>query len=1044
MKINGLNLIKVFDSAWGELPDQDNDTRLYLNGIMALAAYYLFQMILYRLTSGMSSFFLKPDGNVWAWAQVSQAFGTLVGGIVGPILLWRQRKKNYYRFNSLRRIINLSTLFLVAGTLLQLYWFQQSIHPYILYLARVLFGAGFACGIGCAILWICEYLPPHLRTSGAMFIGGIGFAGAAVTEFFLKICQQNDEITIYMQAASILLPLLLLTLLPFKLLPKDSNLNLIYDSEVQARNKENPADTSNLHSIEKTKLSQNLVRTIVYSLLLGISVQFFAFFTNNAGRINSPPGYEQKDLNPNTIENYAATGSGVVLDNKSEKSGDLNSFLRYIGMAIMCIVIARFSNWKWALNISIPCCRYMVAFSLYRKRTTPLALLLFLQFVFMLVVSGWWVNWYGLYNSLASNYLISLLSGILGSTWILSILTVAEQFNLKMRPWFVLLAPNVYRCLVDGVLLSRTWVNNGDSKFGSQVTLAIFLWGIVFTFTNWLASLGMKENFEGDALYLPDEEKLSDTGIREHIQEIPKENGQEEFLKSAGFHLTKHFSTILKEHYYGSGIYLMDSQKPNIIKIHFNENGSRVYSRPSSEAHEGNWHVPHLASVDLIEQGYHESFARAIFNDTKTRGGVLWLSGRPYILGEYMAERYTVVDLQDVKIPEGNEKKKCIAFFNTCEWEETAIQKARLLFRNIQPEIAEDLKKKNPENGLWAFEKDKKMLALFALFRVDAERYIPGHYFLHIIKPYTTECDLALMLKTAVPLSSKRLEELRALITFIELEMEKREQARTIIRLSNEEDHNRKVEIGWLKKQVRALASWEAWKEKPQPDFFGPKVKAITSVLDHLYELSRFNAHLLRAENIPEKIPIQEFEPGQINLNIMIDDIWTKIKESSEYIRFSNNQHLKAFNAFGENTPSLWTIAPSVWLHDLVETPLRVVLFELIKNAAEKTNPDHLSISIQAHLSEPGKGMKLYIENSVTPGVYIDTSLFSLDNSPILRGKAGIRSIKRYLNYFRKNGQDWNLSAQKTETSITVTVHIPEVCLLRSIEQIEKTTNQHP
>ena len=65
----------------------------------------------------------------------------------------------------------------------------------------------------------------------------------------------------------------------------------------------------------------------------------------------------------------------------------------------------------------------------------------------------------------------------------------------------------------------------------------------------------------------------------------------------------------------------------------------------------------------------------------------------------------------------------------------------------------------------------------------------------------------------------------------------------------------------------------------------------------------------------------------------------------------------------------------------------------------------------------------------------IDHKQFDI-NEPDHSGRAGIRSVKRYLRYINdKYKYNWSIKTESTDTHFTLTLHIPQECILD--EQIQ-------
>lgn len=1054
-------ILTTIEPAWGTLAVDSDENKMYIKGVVYLGFYYALQLFLYRLPLEATAYYnqLIPDDQgrqeferVLYNAQFYQLAGAMVGAILGASWLITHRRKKWIKFNSIRLVLNVSAWFILAGVLLTIYLFKSapsSISNYELWMniSRMLFGMGWACGIGCAVIWVCEYLPPHLRLSGALFIGVMGFSGAAMLELGTTVVYQYPESLFQLKVISIIgSAAAVFSIIVSRKIPKDSSLNYSYQ---------------NL-SIEKTKESKfwrllikfyrerNYKRAVIFCLLIGCTVQYSTFFVKAYPQLSCNQLKMDLDINDENIShvdtlvkyckcNYLKTKLFDLKRPQNWTSVSLTGmkgikpwlqFCRYLGMIIGSIMIIRICGFPSLLIFR----KRIANYRFFRKKVTLLSFILTIKLMVMLSIFLIWLytTYTNVYDTLAFSTFASFALGLCSASWILCILIVAEQFSLIDRIWWVLLAPNAYR-VSEFILM---WYTGDVQVYGENKSMTILILGLIFIVIALLSSLGLNNNFEGDPLYLSNDKKLSDYDFVDKLSEIAKDRNSVSFLAKANLALWEHFEKELREHYFYSSIYTLDSDdKLSCLGPQENEIAFKIYGKAGEDVK--SWIAPEQLSLALTEKRMHNNMIVKILKskNTEVRGGLFWYSGKHFEIQPYTKQKYCVVDLHMIKVKQLNKHKDVL---NNNVWGD-ALQEQNLIEHFGEVECTWQKNDKTDENPILK-NASKKLIQSFALYRIDAERYIPGRYFLHIIKPYTNECRLALILKTAVPLSDERLEELRAIVTFIELEQKnieltnikdnleqlKNDQEKTIVKLSREEEHNRKAEMGWLKQNIQSLIARDI--NPDQTEEFRQLHGVCMKVIDHLYEATAFNTYLLRWEAEEGDVQ-QEYHSEFLNLTASIEDVWSRIKEAYSFLRFSSAEHRLLLKQYAEQS-ELFVHKQTICLKNVPSIPLKIILFELLKNAAEKSNQYLPRVVVYLELLEGQQGLNIHIENSINVGIPIDLEQFDM-HKPDHLGRAGIRSVKRYLRYINKQYQyDWVLKTKSTGTAFTVTIYIPQVCVL--------------
>lgn len=1053
-------ILTLIDHTWGDLDTDNEENRMYVQGMVWLGAYYALQLFLYRLPLEAAVYFSQLDKNshrqkeleqVLHLAQFAQLAGAIIGALAGAALLIAHRRKNWGQFNSIRLVLNISAWFIFFGVILSVILFELNLNiGYYLYgmaISRLLFGIGWACGIGCAVIWICEYLPPHLRLSGALFIGIMGFTGAAMLEFGTALVYQCPVDKIFLDIILVIGAFTaLLSLVISRKLPKDSKLNYSYEG----LDKEKKQESKLQRLLWKFHYDKNYKRTVIFCLLIGCTVQYSTFFVkaypqlacNNMDMDLYTNGREKRNLddlekrchctiietNPFKLSNSLHWVDASLIGIRGIKP--LLQFFRYLGMIIGSIVIIRLCGLPTLLLFR----KKIYNARFFRQKATLLSYILAIKLLVMLFIFFVWLYHYATaYDTLLFSTAVSFILGLFSASWILCILIVAEQFSLIDRIWWVLLAPNAYR-VSEFILM---WYTGDVQIYGENKASAILILGVIFIVIALLSSMGLNNNFEGDPLYLATDQRLNDSNFTNKLNQIAKgHNSSDSFLNNTNSELWEHFQKKLREHFFYSSIYTIDPKgQLSGFGIQENKIAFKIYGK--SGEHVKSWTTPQQLSLALTKKEVHENLILEILKSKNSdiRGGLLWFSGRHFDIKPYIHLNYSIVDLRLVNVEDLNKHKELL---NNSKWT-TPDQAQRLIEQFSKVKCSWQKSTRTDESPILR-KASEKLIQSFALFRIDAERYIPERYFLHIIKPHTNDCRLVLMLKTAVPLSDQRLEELRTIITYIELEQKnieltsikdnleqlKNDQEKTIARLSREEEHNRKAEMGWLKQKVQALAAWDI--RPNQTEEFKLLHDMCMKVIDHLSEATAFNAYLLRWE-AEGNVVLPEYEPSDFELTSTIEDIWSKIRAVSEFLRFPLSRHRQLFEHYAEQH-ELFAKRQSIRLKNVPSVPLKIIIFELLKNAAEKSNQDRPSVAVYFNFLKEKEGLNIHIVNSINPGIPIDLKQFDM-LEPDHQGRAGIRSVKRYLRYINKKyGYNWSLRAECTDTHFTLTIHIPQVCIL--------------
>lgn len=974
-------LLKIIDPFWKEIDLKDPTSQYGSSwlGIRALAWLYFIQLGMKRLLSELSMKTASDADDMW-W----QIGGTILGGIIGAILLDKWRSTFAEKRNSLKKLLILSTILFVIGYVACLIFTEI----YIINVGHLCIGLGWACGIGGAILWCCEYLPSYLRTSAALYIGSMGFLGAGLVSFGIYFFKKEPYLNYfnYIEYGLILMGIggLIWTCAN---LPKDSKLSFVFQQKKQI---------NNFNEIDKLRLwlqkfkQRSYLAAVLISLFLASSVQYTAFFFEH-------------------IEKHS------LLYSNNENLPDIKNALfglRYISFVFGALLVIRFS-WYWK----------KIKF-LYRQRISILATFQFIQFIVFLVYVLWYhVEWW--------LYVLTVVTGVCSVIWILSLLVISEHFSMKERVFWLLFAPNAYRAIVDTILNIRFFSDDYLSSFAftftSDKTFELYSWGLIFMFMGFIFSLFFKNRFERNPSYIDDESKISDASIRNIIYtaaEKYKDKSDRDYLDITNEKIGAHLINILQQQIYFSTIYLEnDKNTNNPLKFINNPNTFEVYATANIIEEQNSNNTFNLITK-LVQDHTNISIINQLKKEKK-EGGVIWFSPkqRNYELEGY--EKYETINLnKKVEQIDNNILKELSSSLNLENSE--IIHKFEQAIKKCYPLI-------KPKS------EDYYRLVLYLILRADVENYKYGEYYLHFILPYTPNSQVSLVLKTSEQFTAKRLEELRSLISFVEnVVVQRRQFQKEIerqIQLNNElyidSEHNRKTELYTINRLIEALDTYEV-NPNPTPQY-QEKRSQLLNITTHLYKTAELNSAIERYRRSSKEHPL-DIDLEELNLSDLMKDIWQVIKKSSPSLRFSEREHKERVKEFLNTPDNLPQLSP-FWVKNVAKDILQIILVQLIKNAFENTDEDRPIVKISFNRSTK----EIIIMNTI-PSYRIDEMKvgdFTFppppDTHPTATG-IGLRTAKNYLSFFYESYQQaWEMKAEIEQQSdineFKLSIIIPSECI---------------
>jgi len=719
--------LRVLDNKWFD----DQVPQSQRNGVAFLAVMYFCQLFMFRFIS-VDSFFLISDPSEKYNSQLWQFSGTIIGAVCAAASLFILRKKGE---NSIKVVLNASNLLLSGLYLFYIYRFSPFTGIYHS-LFKFLIGFGNSVFIGLAIVWTCESLYRHLRTTGTLYVGAFGFLGATFASMFEKttsgIVINVDKYTPPLKDVTfnveswdnlflivpIIMVILSIVLLCAKQLLKDAPMVSISIQHENEPRSESPEE-ANWKSMLQNSFLWKERKLVICSFLIGLPVQFWVFFAGHS--------YELFTYGKGTFFRYLGASMGTILFILYFKKGsvrrrDVALFWLTVGSFILCIIL--------------------------------------------LLVR----------NEIKSEVLLSIIffiTGILSISWVLAILYVGEQFNLKWRPWLIILAPNIYRAS-EIILLARTQAmgkikselpeniqplisnnrmpslladlidNIHKGIYTSDQFIAVALWGVIFSFLALVAVLVLKKNsYEGDALgnSVENDGKIDEASVLVEIGGIKKQP-ESEFYNEANDILRRQFKKVFGLQFYTNSIYY---KSVGLIKhTIFTENNKAIACNLIVEGYstEG----VHGISAKLVEEKKHESFVDYLLLKNKG-GGLMYVSrrdNRTLKSDDFEDIKLTTVDLSEIEVKNMDHGRMKVE-----NWQD---------FENIEVESYGGLENSYPP----------KLLQTFSLFRIDAEAYAPETYFLYLVKPVSNDSKCIMVIKTAIELDEDNLRRLRNLISAVQ------------------------------------------------------------------------------------------------------------------------------------------------------------------------------------------------------------------------------------------------------------------------------------
>jgi hypothetical protein len=1051
------------------------------NGVITLAIFYFCQLLVFRLLAEVDNIYFDKFKDIKYDGRLYQIFGTFLGAVLAAIMLWFLRKKNVYfekksSILSVLLLFNCVSLVAIAG-LLFLYGHdivEDSKTSYKIF--RMLFGVSFAPGIGLVIVWACENVFLHLRTSSVMFIGLLGFLGAFLSSLFggiviscLNLKLIDKSVVLYISTVLILL----VSFVGFMILLRKKNVlndaSIVHREAGLKSTKTVEFSWPSIMKIIATKTFTNNLKLVIYACFIGLSVQFFTFFVgiydklsdkkivvltdskeDNQGKRASMKDTKdtvenvfilQKDISTKMDAKIADDTLPVIVKDvfifQKDSSTQMNakiadeyvlppklpaqfgmkkycdsegdkvkykiypSFLsagRYLGMFLACFLI-----FKYIINE-----RKSFSYFYRNLQRSIVALLLLQLLVFSLFFIIFTQKWIDVQDPLFA-LLFSLLIGFFCSVWLLGILHVSENFNLRLRPWITLIAPNIYRTSELILQLRAESVFCRSPEYSYDISIAVLAWGLIFIVISITGAMGLRNGFEKDALFIPNNKSLANAKIRSSIKKTNiNRSTVDAFYEEASQLIHVRLKKALKEHYYLSSIFYKN-EKEEIIRVPFstNETACNVYlGIDPNNAKKTNYDIAFQIHYNILKDRDEKvkflSLSKRTLNED-IKGMIFWYPGKAgrKLESRYAPDGYEIYDLASLKID------KSILLSGLEKFESGDIKGSTEFIRNTLDNIDMSSNLETVKNALVRpLELVSDLNAItrsLMFFKFEAERYDPERYYLYIIKPYTSSPKTVLVLSTVVPLSIKRLEQLRTIIGFSESEWQKSSTKYSEKNIAYKDvlenvSHAQKHIFGSLKGLAGYIRTHPVIVNSSD-EYLTNSANQVSFCIDHLALVNRFNLALYRAKNNDETYkPFQDLESDiqetlaktWIDVDQLIPEIYHEMKNSLDLIKFNDDGHDRNVEQMLQQ--KIEEYKPMQVKFKGINFGIRIVLNDLIKNALKRTNSKKPDISITKHDSE-----EEYIEIRIMNNKKLAMRDYEEFNIREKSKKIGIRTVRDIL-----------------------------------------------
>ncbi len=1017
-------------------------------GVIWLSVYYFFQLFAYRILVEMDGVLdykgtvieglhLKFDAKLW------MLWSTLAGALVVAALLWLARvgfahKDNrltrWYQGKTIRYALTISSFIGVLGTAILLYYaWHPTISEWFFKIGKALFAFSWAPAVGLAVVWMCENLYLHLRLSSIFFMGIFGFSGACLASLLGNHAQYISDTSkpLYLLSAIGMSTMALMAtfFMLLILLCRGKYLNDALLPNPQVSGERNPDKQGKNHLSAKFKVFWgNIVKErqkIVAACVLGLSVQFFTFFVGVYEKISrkdiviqNDEIREMRDGIQETLYQYKGRNTASYdwltrgFYNKGNNTGIIQkprpsymSALRYFGMVIGSFWVLK----RWLSNKKNKKFYRTPKKAIGRLITIMSGAICIIFIVFSFGDKHIFYEW-------IFNHIVVMILGIAVGfgcvVWLIAITHVAENFNLEIRPWIVLLAPNIYRASELILQLRAETKFHISPEYSPDVSVAVLSWGCMFLFISYMGNLTLNNNFENDALYLPQDADIDSMELRRVIKKQKDDaSSPETYYSAINQLLNERFVSIFKEHYYMSALYYGGTDRYKIADTGFAQNGAAYKIYFGSE--KGSYVSAYDAHLKLLKdytiQNRFASWSARILDNMEIKGGILWLSGEKgrELDHTFAPQDYEIINLSKIDVLDDGFRKQChLNLSNGDEGQIIDLYKNRMGNETESPfdatPIFEDIKLSTPNVG------DKERLGnTLAFFKLDAERYDPERYYLYVIKPFTSVPQLHLIINTVVPFSQKHLQQLRTLVGFAESEWDKKVLADSkhnaaYKEIMQHQSHTSLHTYGAANRSAERVTQWMDNNEAPEQ--IKEDALQIQSTIGYLSKITKFNLAMIRARKDDseyylwnELSPLVQtnFRKSPTDLKNLVQEIYAELLYSSDIFKTSIDGHRDNIKTMLRD--KITNPKPLGVTIDCIEAGIRIVLTDLIKNAIERTQPQNPEIEIFAEwdvLYEGAMACKLTFKNNrrLHPVDYEEVM------KPMNKSKLGIRTIKEIIN----------------------------------------------
>lgn len=892
-----------------------------------------------------------------------------------------------------------------------------------LLLARGLYGFGFSAGLAIALTLAAERMPKYVFTRAGAIIMSIGMMGPV---FAVALPKSTELASYYLPLAGALL------LVPiFFRLPKDIGFVEIWNTK-NRKNQEDEKKEENKAPGSLRETSQNEISTIWQfvseypasrifwaCVAVGLCVSIFSDLLNIL-----PSLYEEEALSQGKV--YAC---------------------RYPGMALGAIGAAYWSIRKCSRQ-------YVINWMLMIQLVVLTALL-----------------WPKIFRAnVAANLIYSMIfvSGIGNGLWLILLLHASEQIPFKYRRFSNILILAGTRA--GGIFL--IFFNLGyDSEWYNKYPGFLLFYGATFIIIGLVAAPFLAENFEQEAVEADLKDRPFDGElIRNRLLNIDisvwKADKRNKFLDAVRKVFFKEFYEKLGTGFYFTGLFLSEQNNPDLFKSGF-EGKLEQEQTPTNQAafddrndavkgdEMREFHTK-IQQVILAENSKCRPITLWMLEHPQKIGGtLLWRGGTGQRLSNDLEKEPNLrhFNLSDITFTNEDLPVKFRALLKDTDTGNNTDSKSKLALLEVQQKLLELYESATFQETSWKnfitdtkeeWHEGIKINAL--LHRIDSDAYKRGTYYTHYIPTFNNFNELkgTLMLKTAIPVRVEHLTALRNILSFVllqraaaMLELNKANNVLSLQHYFKAAHESLEARMNNIKKWFINLNQQSRFSDDEAHDFATSFVPAVNSgyhlkLLSYYSDLAEKFVHTQtsggpdedKVKVIREKMDEISNKPCEIKKLLMeiADELsliaWPKITDQE-----GKEQLFRGLAKSIENISHHIIINSNSLL-------LKVVLFELLKNSIEHSNPKKPEVFITITLTNRIEVTFLnnwndtFASESGTREAF--KARFNEDNLTFKTG-VGLKTVRAFLSTksFTEQG-NWETSCEYANGKTGISIYIPK------------------